>query len=94
MNLNSIILSCVMCIGTFRAAAQASFRLENFNSSAGINAPVFDAEGARLSGTNYAAELWGGVTSGSLSPTLNLSGERVMVPAVAPAQRLVSYAVW
>jgi hypothetical protein len=61
--------------------AQSTFRLQNFNQSAGIDAPLFDAQGNRLAGANYAAELWGGVASDSLSPTVSLtSGQRVIVP--------------
>ncbi len=61
--------------------AQSTFRFENFNASAGIDAPVFDANGVRLAGTDYAAELWGGALSNSLSPTLVFdSGQRFIRP--------------
>lgn len=81
MKLKSFILSCAISVWIWSASAQSTFRLENFNSFSGINAPVFDAEGARLSGANYAAELWGGIASNSLSPTSDFeSGQRVIVP--------------
>jgi len=61
--------------------AQSTFRFENFNAYAGIDAPVFDAAGNRLAGTDYAAELWGGAASDSLSPTLEFfSGQRNIQP--------------
>lgn len=65
----------------FTAAAQSTFRLQNFDSFASIDAPVFDAQGVRLAGPIYVAELWGGVASVSLSPTLDFdSRQRVFVP--------------
>ena len=80
MKLNSIVLSCVIGVWASNAIAQASFILQNILPSS-IDAPVFDAEGIRLSGTNYAAELWGGVASNSLSPTFDFySGQRVIAP--------------
>jgi hypothetical protein len=78
----SVILSCFISnLLAVAVVAQSTFRFENVNSAAGIDAPVFDAEGARLAGPNYAAELWGGVTSNSLSPTVSFfSGQRVILP--------------
>src|SRR5688572_21903575 len=52
------------------AYAQATFIFNNYFPSVGINAPVFDAEGNRLVGTDYVAILYGGPTQDSLSPAL------------------------
>ena len=61
--------------------AQSTFKFQNLVALGGINAPVFDANGNRLMGTNYAAELWGGISSESLSPMLDLdSHQRVILP--------------
>jgi hypothetical protein len=69
------------CLLAYVTLAQGSFRLQNLDPGNGIDAPVFDAEGNRLSGANYAAELWGGAVSNSLSPTLDLqSGLRLSLP--------------
>jgi hypothetical protein len=58
--------------------AQSTFQFRNLNPPVGIDAPVYDAGGNRLAGTNYAAELWGGAANDSLFPTLDLgSGQRV-----------------
>jgi hypothetical protein len=82
MKPQSVILSCVLSnLLAVAVVAQSTFRFENLNSAAGIDAPVFDAKGARLAGPNYAAELWGGATSNSLSPTVSFfSGQRVILP--------------
>jgi len=47
-----------------------------------VDAPIFDAFGQPLAGANYAAELYGGATSSSLSPARHvfLPYERVSVP--------------
>ncbi|MEP6662690.1 MAG: hypothetical protein ABJC04_03400 [Verrucomicrobiota bacterium] len=79
MKLKPIFLFCVISVWTFNAMAQSTFALQNGNAQ--VNAPVFDALSNRLSGTNYAAELWGGSSSNSLSPALELdSHQRVIVP--------------
>lgn len=44
------------------------------NNIGGIDAPVFDASGNRLSGSNYLALLYGGPTADSLSVAWNENG--------------------
>ena len=48
--------------------SQATFIFGNYFPSRGLDAPVFDAAGNRLSGTDYVAVLYGGPTQSSLSP--------------------------
>lgn len=64
------------------AFGQASFALMNRDTVHGIDAPVFDAQGVPLAGTNYLAELWGGAAVDSLQPALNTDqgNQRVIVP--------------
>lgn len=40
--------------------AQSTFAFYNRSANGVIDAPVFDAKGAPLAGTNYLAELYGG----------------------------------
>jgi hypothetical protein len=47
------------------AFSQATFFFRNFDAE-GLDAPVFDAAGNRLSGDNYVAVLYGGPTQDSL----------------------------
>jgi hypothetical protein len=64
----------------FSLFGQASFELANLHTPI-VDAPVFDATGARLSGAHYFAELWGGATSNSLAPLVLLpQGGREIVP--------------
>jgi hypothetical protein len=61
--------------------AQSTYHFQNLVPSAGIDAPVFDAQGNRLAGANYAAELWGGAMISSLSPTIDFSSrQRLILP--------------
>jgi len=46
--------------------SQSTFYFFNYVSSAGVDAPVFDANGNRLAGTNYVAVLYGGVQPNDL----------------------------
>jgi hypothetical protein len=65
---------------TFLAHSQSSFGLRN-GYPPYVDAPVFDAQGARLEGTNYAVELWGSATSDSLAPVLTyVTRQRVILP--------------
>jgi len=75
-----IINFMTLVFAIFPARGQSSFALRN-NYRPDVNAPVFDAQGARLEGSNYAAELWGSATPDSLSPVLTYAtGQRVIVP--------------
>jgi len=70
-----------MCLfATNPARGQSSFALRNYSATQ-VNAPVFDSQGARLEGSNYAAELWGSTSPNSLTPVLTyLTKQRVIVP--------------
>src|SRR2546428_7929186 len=54
-------------ISPYSCAAQSSFC---FFNSGGIDAPVFDASGNRLFGSNYVAMLYGGSNPNSLVPAI------------------------
>ena len=60
---------------------QSSFWLANH---VGVDAPVFDAQGAPLAGPNYSAELWGSATPDSLTPlvVINQGDRREIVPFI------------
>jgi len=65
---------------TSAVLGQSTFQFQNLVPPV-LDAAVFDAYGNPLAGANYAAELWGGAMSNSLSPTLNLdSGQRLILP--------------
>ena len=58
------------------ASGQASFNLGNYDPPI-LNAPVYNADGTPLSGIQFKAELWGGVTQSSLSPLVMIDqGDR------------------
>ena len=61
--------------------AQSKFELANAHSP-WVNAPVFDAMGRPLSGTNYLAELWGAATPDFLAPLvlIDRGNSREIVP--------------
>ena len=65
------------------AFGQSKFELAN---KIGVDAPVFDAQGAPLAGPNYRAELWGAATPTTLSPLvlIDLGNSREIVPFVTP----------
>jgi hypothetical protein len=60
------------------AFGQGTFLFQNILHPE-VDAPVFDANGIPLAGSNYLAELWGGSTAGSLTPATYF-GSRVIVP--------------
>ena len=64
------------------AYGQGTFEMRNLNTFAGVNAPIFDAQGVPLAGPKYLAELWGGATNDSLSPAVDaeVGGQRLTVP--------------
>jgi hypothetical protein len=61
--------------------AQSSFLFWNYKVGV-LDAPVFDAEGHRLSGTNYAALLYGGPTPDALSPARDQFYFNALEPAL------------
>ncbi len=50
---------------------QGLFELQNFNPFYDVDAPIFDAHGVPLAGSDYLAELWGGATPEALEPALS-----------------------
>jgi hypothetical protein len=71
-------LIALLAIST--AFGQSGYWLNNYFNQ-GVNAPVFDAQGIPLAGTNYLAELWGGAMPDSLTPAVAFySRQRVIVP--------------
>jgi hypothetical protein len=81
MNRNwKIVFVALNFVWPYQAQCQSSFWLNNHDTPV-VNAPVFDSLGGLLEGPNYVAELWGGVTPGSLTPALAFfSHQRVFVP--------------
>jgi PEP-CTERM motif len=75
---------CILTLelATSTASGQANYLFRNVYRSEGLDAPVFDAQGVRLSGTDYLAELWGGATPDSLAPAavFDQQGRREIVP--------------
>jgi len=66
---------CLMFVGR-TSSAQSTF----FFANKPVNAPVFDAGGLLLAGTNYFVELYGNSTPSSLTPTLTWNTlERVIL---------------
>jgi hypothetical protein len=62
------------------AHGQSSFWLNNYFNE-GVNAPVYDSQGAPLVGSNYLAELWGEATTDSLTPAITYwTRQRVIIP--------------
>jgi hypothetical protein len=82
MKTTSLVYACTLSfLVPATVFCQSTFQFQNLVPSAGIDAPVFDAQGNRLAGANYAAELWGGATSNSLSPTIEFDDrQRVILP--------------
>jgi len=85
MNAKSVISYGILSLSlSYAALGQSSFRLQNRFLPAGVDAPVFDAQGVPLAGPNYLAELWGGATSNSLAPAIIVGeGRREIVPFVS-----------
>jgi len=81
MRTTSIIaVAALNVLVTHAVLGQSSFRLANY-APPFIDAPVFNAEGFRLDGSDYLAELWGGATPDSLVPAIApFSNQRVIVP--------------
>ena len=57
---------------------QSTFEFDNFVPTSSIDAPIFDAQGVPLAGSDYLAELFGGVATNSLARAISF-GSRVMV---------------
>jgi hypothetical protein len=67
--LQVILQTLSVLIGTLlpsKGCGQGSFLFRNYYAPLGLDAPVFDAAGNRLAGTNYLAVLYGGRTPDSL----------------------------
>jgi PEP-CTERM motif len=60
-------LGAALTLSASLVFGQASFELAN-NHPPLVDAPVFDAQGIPLAGTNYLAELWGAASPESLTP--------------------------
>ena len=58
---------------------QATYYFNNFVLE--LDAPVFNADGSRLFGTNYLAIVYGGPSVDSLTPALNGDGFGLLAPA-------------
>lgn len=63
---------------------QATFELRNRYALYNIVAPVFDAQGILLEGTDYMAELWGGQTPNTLRPAHDSINQRILLSFFAP----------
>jgi hypothetical protein len=72
---------------------RTTFTFINANPNVSLDAPAFDAEGNRLSGTDYVAMLYGGPTADSLSPAfVALTSERMpSVPFALTYNGLAGY---
>jgi hypothetical protein len=82
MTPKSIALSiAVNLVLTATSFGQANFGFRNYYPPA-VDAPVFDAQGQRLAGATYLAELYGGATPNSLTPVVifDSSLRREIVP--------------
>ena len=78
----------IACLGFLSLASatigQSFFELRNldlYRSEGDVDAPVFDAEGVPLTGTNCVAELWGSASPESLQP----------LPAYDSGKRALAY---
>lgn len=74
----AIIQLTVSCSSVF---GQAVYWFQNIS----LDAPVFDANGVRLSGTNYSVQLYGGDTPDSLYPALTRLQGPLIVPFMSGA---------
>jgi hypothetical protein len=76
-----VFLPALILVNPHGALGQhASFELANLHSPL-VNAPIFNAQGVPLAGSNYLAELWGAATPDSLTPlVLFPQGGREIVP--------------
>jgi hypothetical protein len=75
-----LISTVVFILVTVRCTAQEAFIFRNYRPDAGVDAPVFDALGNRLAGTNYVAMLWGGPTPEALAPAREFDRVTIMPP--------------
>ena len=83
MKINGTLRQVTLCLLLAGSVwGQASFALQNRYTVYGVDAPVFDSQGVPLAGTNFRAELWGGATSNSIVPALDLNRNetRLTVP--------------
>jgi len=62
------------------ASGQTLFWFQNYYPPL-VDAPIMDAQGVRLAGSAYAAELWGGPAPDRLAPAVSYSNkERLITP--------------
>jgi len=86
---------------TWLCVGQGTFYFDNLHPAAGIDAPIFDSQGNKLSGADYLVMLYTGPTMDSLQPVVRLSnlsvaiqpfftggGAGYMVPEIGVAQNV------
>lgn len=63
------VASAPVVVGVIAVPDGAGLVFSNHDPGAGLDAPVFDVDGAtRLAGAGFVAQLWAGVTAGTLAP--------------------------
>jgi hypothetical protein len=67
----SVLLTSILLVLPNPSRGQSTFYFSNLVPGVGLDAPVFDAEGTRLSSTSYVAMLYGGATPDSLQPAFD-----------------------
>ena len=77
-SLPTLTIFCGLMLSNFCLGQGASYGF--YNLAAGLDAPVFDAQGNRLAGTNYLAILYGGPTIDSLQLARDDSSSVAMPP--------------
>jgi hypothetical protein len=95
--MRAFVLPVLICVSMALSAHSfgASFEFTNLFRQAGLDAPIFDAEGRPAEGTNYLVELYGGLNADALSPAVDTleSGQRKMAIFRLPGY-FSSGAVW
>ena|SRR5436190_4027019 len=74
-SLTFLFISVHLNLLCFSVSGQTIYWFQNVS----VDAPVFDANGAPLSGPNYSVELYGGKTPEALEPALTKSKERLII---------------
>ncbi|MHB8521556.1 MAG: PEP-CTERM sorting domain-containing protein [Limisphaerales bacterium] len=85
--MKKLITVAAFLVATMGAYAQGTVSFGNLNSQAGINAPVFDADGVTKLNNTFMAQLYAGPVGGSLaaigSPVAFTGSGYVLGPALA-----------